>query len=97
MTPSPPPSSGAERRARYRVRRLPDRQGWFRTHRQYEVACLAAGGEEPLWVRRTDNPGSVLRSEGVHSTDIHDYVAQADQAWDGGVGEWRSAYPSENE
>ena len=94
MTPSPP---GAEQRPQYRVRRLPDAQGRFRTRKQYEVACLPATGGEPRWVRRTDKPGSVLRSEGVHSTDVHDYLAQADQAWDGGVGPWRSAFPSENE
>ena len=94
MTPA---AEGGTGRRQLRVRRLPDERGWLRTRKQYEVASFQPGSDEPEWVRRTHAPGSVLRSEGVHSTDVHDYVAQADQAWDGGVGEWRSAYPSENE
>jgi hypothetical protein len=94
MTPA---DKGGARRRQLRVRRLPDARGWLRTHKQYEVASFPAGSDEPEWVRATEHPGSVLRSEGVHSTDVHDYVAQADRAWDGGTGEWRSGFPSEND
>ncbi len=80
-----------------RVRRLPDGRGWLRKKPQYEVACFEAGAGTPSWVRQTEHPGSMLREEGVHTTDIHDYVAQADAAWQGGVGPWRSAFPSENQ
>ena len=79
------------------MRRLPDTHGWFRTRRHYEVALFPPDSDEPVWVRATEHPGSVLTTQGVHTTDVHDYIAQADRAWDGGVGEWRSPFPSDDD
>lgn len=85
------------RRPRFLVRRLPDTRGRLRSRRQYEVACFEEDADTPTWVRRTEHPGSVLRSEGQHPTDIHDHLAAADAAWTGGVGPWRSAFPREQQ
>ena len=93
MSPSPADPS---RRPQLRVRRLPDERGLVRTRKQYEVGCFTPGVDTPVRVRRTDHPRSVLRDEGVHTTDIHDYVARADAAWDGGIGPWRSGFPGED-
>ena len=82
-----------EERPTFRLRRLPDTKSWLRTRRHYEVAFVPAGAAEPVWTRETEHPGSLLRREGAHPTDIHDYIANADEAWDGGVGPWRSLCP----
>lgn len=97
MTPPPDAAHPSRGSRQFRVRRLPDSQGWLRRRRHYEVACFEGGSDAPSWIRQAENPGSVLRDEGVHPTDIHDYVAEADAAWQGGVGPWRSAFPSENQ
>lgn len=89
--------SAAEPHPAYRVRRLPDAKTWRGARRQYEVACFHAGATEPTWVRAARHPGSVLAEAGVHTTDIPDYLASADKAWNGAVGPWCSPYPGENE
>lgn len=81
----------------FRVRRLADVKGVLRIRKQYEVGCWIVGEREPSWVRRTEHPGSVLRGEGVHSTDVYDFVALADQVWRGGTGPWCSPWPDEHE
>lgn len=83
-----------DRTPRFRVRRLPDARGRLR-RRQYEVACIESGADDPSWVRRTEHPQSLLRAEGVHPADIYDYLAEADRAWSTGVDPRRSAVPSE--
>ena len=47
----------------------------------------------PISVERTTQPGSVLLQHGIHTTDVADYLQNADAAWRGGVGPWRAMYP----
>lgn len=82
-----------EGQPQFRVRRLPDTRSWLRTRRRYEVARVPAGADVPVWSRETRHPRSLLRREGMHPTDIHDLVANADRAWNGAVGPWCDAYP----
>lgn len=46
------------------------RRGWIGTRAHDEVGCFETGSDPPTWVRETDRPGSVLRADGVHPTDI---------------------------
>ena len=76
------------------VRRIADKPGrWRRARACYEVGTFPRGGLVPISVRRTTRPDSVLVHEGVHTTDVRDYVRNADRSWRGGVGPWRGLYP----
>jgi hypothetical protein len=85
--------AGAAVVTQLRLRRLPDTRRWLGTRRHYEVASFRDGADTPEWTRETQHPHRLLRREGMHPTDIYDCVANAEDAWDGGVGEWASAFP----
>ena len=78
------------------VRRLPDVRTLFGERPFYEVGSFTPGVSEPVDVKPTKTPGSVLVKAGVHTTDTHDYVENANRAWTGGVGPWRGIHPDES-
>src|SRR4051794_28752092 len=80
---------------RYFVRRLDDVRGVWRSRRQYEFAVFPPVGLVPTQVERTSKPEQLLHKAGVHTTDIADYVRNADTAWTGGKGPWRGIFPYE--
>ena len=76
------------------VRRIADEpRRWRKPRACYEVGTFPRGGTVPVSVRRTTRPDSVLVHAGIHTTDVGDYVRNADASWQGGVGPWRGIYP----
>jgi hypothetical protein len=90
MTSASPPDGWP----RYFVRRVPDVvTRWRRRRRCYEVGTFPAVGASPIQVEQTRTPEIVLRRAGQHTTDIADYVKNADAAWTAGTGPWRGMWP----
>jgi hypothetical protein len=81
---------------RLRVRRAPDRKGWLRTHRSYEVEFTPPGTETAAWVRVTDAPNPLLEPY-LGVADTHAVLAAADRAWDEGSGRWESLFPGDRD
>lgn len=75
------------------VRRVADEPGRRRPDAWYDVGTFLRGSAEPVAVERTKDPTRVLVHAGVHTSDVRDYVHNADAEWRGGVGPWRAVYP----
>ena len=94
MTPKTPRRRLGEPGPDLFLRRVPDqRRRWRRPRACYEVGAFSNGNPDPITVERTVYPTSVLVRGGVHTSDVRDYVCNADASWQGGVGPWRGVYP----
>ena len=72
-----------------RLRRLPDRKGWLRPKRTYELEQIWASGEV-IRIRDGEQKQDAFIELGrlTHQTDAYDYRSSADRHWDGADGAW---------
>lgn len=93
MTPTDAPQGQGHQLIDLFVRRLPDEPGRRRPNAWYEVGRFLRGSAELVAVEKTKDPTRVLVHAGVHTSDVWDYVHNADADWRGEVGPWRAVYP----